>query len=132
MLMNGVTVDTVASSWIEALGGLSQMYMRSVPPCFWANAEAGASSTAAMEAAATIPGPWCMVSSSLRGPPQVYLDYAASLPNAPQSFTNTTPKHDVPISRSSLASSAAFSGLPGACRGSSVAISSLAPRQQHR
>src|SRR5262245_52473617 len=36
--MNGVTVETVASSWIEALGGLSQMYMRSVPPCCWASA----------------------------------------------------------------------------------------------
>src|SRR5262245_1939842 len=36
--MNGVTVETVASSWIEALGGLSQIYMRSVPPGCWASA----------------------------------------------------------------------------------------------
>ena len=36
--MNGMTVEIVASSWIEALGGLSRWEMRSVPPCFWANA----------------------------------------------------------------------------------------------
>src|SRR5262245_39336369 len=37
--MNGLTVETVASSWIEALGGLSQRYMRNVPPGCWASAD---------------------------------------------------------------------------------------------
>ena len=36
--MNGMTVEIVASSRIEALGGLSRWVTRSVPPCFWAGA----------------------------------------------------------------------------------------------
>src|SRR5262245_1931354 len=39
--MNGITVETVASSWIDALGGLSQIYMCIVPPAFCAEAETG-------------------------------------------------------------------------------------------
>ena len=38
--MNGTTVEVVASSWIEVLGGLSAKYMRSVPPLFCASAGA--------------------------------------------------------------------------------------------
>ena len=53
--MNGTVVETVASSWIEALGGLSQRYMRNVPPCFWASAGPAASSVSAADAAATVP-----------------------------------------------------------------------------
>src|SRR3954470_17043487 len=34
--MKGTTVEVVASSWIEVLGGLSAKYMRSVPPLFCA------------------------------------------------------------------------------------------------
>ena len=38
--MNGMFTEIVASSWIEALGGLSRWDMRSVPPCFCAKAGA--------------------------------------------------------------------------------------------
>jgi hypothetical protein len=34
--MNGTTVEVVASSWIEALGGLSWKYIRRMPPLFCA------------------------------------------------------------------------------------------------
>src|ERR1700743_1665479 len=36
--MNGTGTDTVASSRIDALGGLSMCWILSTPPCFWANA----------------------------------------------------------------------------------------------
>ena len=36
--MKGMFTEMVASSWTEALGGLSRWEMRSVPPCFWARA----------------------------------------------------------------------------------------------
>src|SRR6185437_11602274 len=36
--MKGWFTEIVVSSWIEALGGLSRWEIRSVPPCFWANA----------------------------------------------------------------------------------------------
>jgi hypothetical protein len=36
--MNGITVELVASSWIEALGGLSRWYIFSTPPLFCASA----------------------------------------------------------------------------------------------
>src|ERR1700712_3898184 len=36
--MNGISVEIVASSSTEALGGLSRCVMRTVPPCFWADA----------------------------------------------------------------------------------------------
>jgi hypothetical protein len=32
--MKGMTVEIVASSWIEALGGLSRWLTRNVPPLF--------------------------------------------------------------------------------------------------
>src|ERR1051326_1297426 len=50
--MNGITVEMVASSWIEALGGLSQRYIRSVPPGCWAKAGLAASSMANAAASA--------------------------------------------------------------------------------
>ena len=34
--MNGWFTEIVASSWIEALGGLSRWEILRVPPCFWA------------------------------------------------------------------------------------------------
>jgi hypothetical protein len=40
--MNGMTVEIVASSWIDALGGLSMWAMRSVPPDFCAQAAGAA------------------------------------------------------------------------------------------
>src|SRR5713226_7198335 len=51
--MKGITVEIVASSWIEALGGLSRWVTRSVPPAFCANAGAALAATtrAAIEAA---------------------------------------------------------------------------------
>src|SRR6266851_6260197 len=50
--MKGITVEIVASSWIEALGGLSRWVTRSVPPAFCADAGALAATTrAAIEAA---------------------------------------------------------------------------------
>src|SRR5882672_6785201 len=36
MPMKGTTVEVVASSWIEALGGLSWKYIFRIPPLFWA------------------------------------------------------------------------------------------------
>src|ERR1700761_6218870 len=36
--MNGTTVELVASSWIEALGGLSRWYILRMPPGFCAKA----------------------------------------------------------------------------------------------
>ena len=54
--MNGTVVETVASSWIEALGGLSQRYMRSVPPCFWASAGPGPSSKTDASTATAVAG----------------------------------------------------------------------------
>ncbi len=36
--MNGTATDTVASSWIEALGGESMCWILSTPPVFWAAA----------------------------------------------------------------------------------------------
>src|ERR1700687_57819 len=36
--MNGVTVEKVASSWVDALAGLARLYIRRIPPCFCANA----------------------------------------------------------------------------------------------
>src|SRR5260370_16920703 len=50
--MKGITVEIVASWWIEALGGLSRWVTRSVPPAFCADAGALAATTrAAIEAA---------------------------------------------------------------------------------
>ena len=56
--MKGMTVEIVASSWIEALGGLSRWVTRSVPPAFCADAGAAAPdeqprSQAAMNTAAS-------------------------------------------------------------------------------
>jgi hypothetical protein len=34
--MNGTATETVASSWIEALGGVSICWIFSTPPVFWA------------------------------------------------------------------------------------------------
>src|SRR5260370_1203789 len=36
--MKGMTVELVASSWIDVLGGLSRWYILRTPPLFWANA----------------------------------------------------------------------------------------------
>src|SRR6266568_5029460 len=63
--MNGITVETVASSWIEALGGLSHRYMRKVPPGFWADAGLATSTKAAANAAANPTGRWRTLSSLL-------------------------------------------------------------------
>src|SRR5260370_3161630 len=63
--MNGITVETVASSWIEPLGGLSHRYMRKVPPGFWANAGLATSTKAAANAAASPTGRWRTLSSLL-------------------------------------------------------------------
>ena len=51
--MKGITVEMVASSWIEALGGLSRWVTLSVPPAFCADAGAALATTkrAAIEAA---------------------------------------------------------------------------------
>src|ERR1700694_544355 len=51
--MKGITVEMVASSWIEALGGLSRWVTRSVPPAFCADTGAALAATkrAAIEAA---------------------------------------------------------------------------------
>ena len=35
--MNGTATETVASSWIEALGGVSMCWIFSIPPDFWAD-----------------------------------------------------------------------------------------------
>ena len=40
--MNGTATETVASSWIEALGGVSMCWIFSTPPDFWAAAGAAA------------------------------------------------------------------------------------------
>ena len=45
--MKGTTVEVVASSWIEALGGASWKYILSVPPLFWAIAGVAAKPMAA-------------------------------------------------------------------------------------
>src|SRR5262245_16495108 len=37
MLMNGTAVETVASSWIEALGGVSMCWILRMPPDFCAH-----------------------------------------------------------------------------------------------
>src|SRR5882757_8751143 len=51
--MKGITVEMVASSWIEALGGLSRWVTLSVPPAFCADAGTALAATtrAAIEAA---------------------------------------------------------------------------------
>jgi len=51
--MKGITVEIVASSWIEALGGLSRWVTLSVPPAFCADAGTAlaAMTRAAIEAA---------------------------------------------------------------------------------
>ena len=46
--MNGSTVELVASSWIEALGGLSRWYIFSTPPLFCASATPELKTRAAM------------------------------------------------------------------------------------
>ena len=46
--MNGSTVELVASSWIEALGGLSRWYIFSTPPLFCASATPEFKTRAAM------------------------------------------------------------------------------------
>ena len=70
--MNGTVVETVASSWIEALGGLSQRYMRSVPPCFWASAGPGPSSKTDANTATAVTGLWCTVASLCSSPVTVF------------------------------------------------------------
>ena len=50
--MNGWTTEIVASSWIEALGGLSRWEIFRVPPCFWAKAGTAANMNAARVPAA--------------------------------------------------------------------------------
>src|SRR5262245_52443693 len=52
--MKGSTVEMVASSWIDALGGLSRCEMRSVPPGL-AKAGPGAGPMAAIALATTSP-----------------------------------------------------------------------------
>src|SRR3977135_1818576 len=51
--MKGITVEMVASSWIEALGGLSRGVTLAVPPAFCADAGTALAATtrAAIEAA---------------------------------------------------------------------------------
>ena len=46
--MKGMTVEIVASSWIEALGGLSRWLTRRVPPAFCADAGAASARSAAI------------------------------------------------------------------------------------
>ena len=47
--MNGMTAEKVASSWIEALGGVSMCWIFSTPPDFWASpGHADANASAAM------------------------------------------------------------------------------------
>jgi len=53
--MKGITVEIVASSWIEALGGLSRCVTRSVPPAFCAKEGALPATTKTAAKAAMIP-----------------------------------------------------------------------------
>ena len=48
----GPIANTVASSWIDMLAGLSGVYIRRMPPCFWANAVPAADITASNALAA--------------------------------------------------------------------------------
>ena len=48
--MNGTAVETVASSWIEALGGVSMCWILRIPPGFCAQADPVANSAAAKAA----------------------------------------------------------------------------------
>src|SRR5918993_2094452 len=48
--MNGTAVEIVASSWIEALGGVSMCWILRTPPDFCAQAEPVANSAAAKAA----------------------------------------------------------------------------------
>jgi len=45
--MNGTATDTVASSWIEALGGVSMCWIFSTPPYFCAHPAPVGATTAA-------------------------------------------------------------------------------------
>src|SRR6185503_20988944 len=62
--MNGTTTDTVASSWIEALGGLSMCSILSTPPRFWASAGPATRNAAIAASNATRPL-WAFIVSSL-------------------------------------------------------------------
>ena len=52
--MVGEAEKDISRANIEALGGLSHRYIRSVPPCFWASAGPAANRTKAAEATATV------------------------------------------------------------------------------
>src|SRR4030095_15431608 len=49
--MNGTAVETVASSWIEALGGVSMCWILRTPPGFCAQADPVVATSAAANAA---------------------------------------------------------------------------------
>src|SRR5882757_8886004 len=53
--MKGMTVEIVASSWIEALGGLSRWVTRRLPPAFCAKEGALLATTKTAAMAATVP-----------------------------------------------------------------------------
>src|SRR6185312_11894702 len=61
--MNAAGTDTVASSWIEALGGLSMCWIFSTPPCFWASAGPPSTNAATAASNATRPLRVLIVSS---------------------------------------------------------------------
>src|SRR5262245_17190350 len=50
--MNGTTDEIVASSWIDALGGVSMCWILRTPPCFWADAPLAATANATTPAKA--------------------------------------------------------------------------------
>ena len=63
----GPSAKIVASSWIDMLAGLSGLYIRNMPPCFWANAASAAARTVSNAPAAasarrsrfiSVPPPW--------------------------------------------------------------------------
>src|ERR1700710_3052591 len=61
--MNAAGTDTVASSWIDALGGLSICWILRIPPDFWADA-GPANTTAAMAASKAKRPLWVFIVSS--------------------------------------------------------------------
>jgi hypothetical protein len=65
--MNGTATDTVASSWIEALGGVSMCWMRSTPPDFCALAGLATASASATAMQAIRPLSVFIVSSQIGG-----------------------------------------------------------------
>ena len=92
--MKGTATDTVASSWIDALGGVSMCWIFSTPPAFWLQPLPGISSSAAVAAAVVKRQTRAIISSPPRSAALIVA--ASSIEESMKpclNFTNSAERH---------------------------------------